>query len=79
MQYQYHNANNQGLRIFFLLLGTFSGPIYPDNQGMAVQLHTHHLMIFIAVYILTVFVNLWVATSLLPDKNNVVTTNYLST
>ena len=72
MQYQYHNANNN------LLLGTFSGPIYPDNQGIAVQLHTH-LMIFIAVYILTVFVNLWVATSLLPDKNNVVTTNYLST
>ena len=63
---------------FFLLLGTFFGPIYPDNQGVAVQLHTH-LMIFIAIYILTVFVNLWVATSLLPDKNNVVTTNYLST
>ena len=42
---------------FFLLLGTFFGPIYPDNQGIAVQLHTH-LMIFIAVYLLTVFVNL---------------------
>ena len=42
---------------FFLLLGTFFGPIYPDNQGIAVQVHTY-LMIFIAVYILTVFVNL---------------------
>ena len=33
---QYHDPGNQGLGIFFLLPGTFSGPSHPDNQGLAV-------------------------------------------
>ena len=41
---QYHDPDNQGLGIFFLLPGTFSGPSHPKNQGLPVNFGKPHCL-----------------------------------